>query len=415
MAKEQLLVGLDVGSSTVRVVIGKREPDKKLPNVIGVGTHLSGGIRKGSVVDLEEAVSAISGALEKAERMVGQAVESAYVGISGEQISSDMHRGVVAIAKADGEITEDDVTRALEAAQAVAMPSNQEILHIIPRSFNVDDQKGIKDPVGMTGVRLEVEALIIYAGSGLIKNTTKAIFRAGVDIQDLVLTPLAASQAVMTKRQKELGSVIIDIGGGTTGIAVFEEGDLLHTSILPIGGSHITNDIAIGLKTSVDVAEKVKVEYGFANPEEVGENEEIDLSKIDPSEEEVVSKRTVAEIAEARLDEIFEMVNRELKKIRRAGKLPAGAVLTGAAAKMPGIVDVAKRSLGLPVQVGFPKELPFAVDKVDDPSFATAVGLVLWANDMHGQSYGGGGVSGKFGAVSGALGKAKGWFKSLLP
>jgi cell division protein FtsA len=412
MPKEDFLVGLDIGSSNVRVVIGKIDAEKQLPSIVGIGEHVAGGIRKGMIVDLEEAVSSISGALEKAERMVGSAVEAAFVSVSGEQIMTQTSKGVIAVAKADGEITEDDVTRAIEAAQAVSMPTNQEILHIIPRAFNVDDQKGIKDPVGMTGVRLEVEALIIYASSNLIKNTTKAVFRAGVDIQDLVLAPLAAAQAVLTKRQKELGTVLIDIGGGTTGIAIFEEGELLHTSILPIGGSHISNDIAIGLRTSVEVADKVKVEYGFANPNEVEQSEEIDLSKIDPSEEEMVSKKHIAEIIEARLAEIFEMVDRELRKLRRNGKLPAGAVITGAAAKMPGIIDVAKRTMKLPVQIGFPKELPFAVDKIDDPAFATAVGLVLWASDLQGR----GRVSGKgFNAIGGTLGKVKNWFKSLLP
>ncbi|MFH0830488.1 MAG: cell division protein FtsA, partial [Parcubacteria group bacterium] len=361
MSKDDLLVGLDIGSSNVRVVIGKTDPERQLPSIVGIGEHPAGGIRKGTVVDLEEAVSSISGALEKAERMVGSAVESAFVSVSGDQITSESSKGVIAVAKADGEITEDDVTRAIEAAQAVSMPPNQEILHIIPRQFNVDDQKGVKDPVGMTGVRLEVEALIMYAASNLIKNTTKAIFRAGVDIEDLVLAPLAAAQAVLTKRQKELGCALIDIGGATTGIAVFEEGELLHTTILPIGGSHITNDIAIGLRTSVEVADKVKVEYGFANPNEVNQNEEIDLSKIDPSESETVAKKHVSEIIEARLAEIFEMVERELRRLRRSGKLPAGAILTGAPAKMPGIIDVAKKVLKIPVQVGFPKELPFAV------------------------------------------------------
>jgi len=412
MAKDDLLVGLDIGSANVRVCIGKVDPEKQLPSIVGIGEHAANGIRKGMIVDLEEAVSSISGALEKAERMGGSAVESAFVSVSGEQISSQSSKGVIAVAKADGEITEDDVTRAIEAAQAVSMPPNQEILHIIPRAFNVDDQKGIKDPVGMTGVRLEVEALIIYAASNLIKNSTKAIFRAGVDIQDLVLAPLAASQAVLTKRQKELGCVLVDVGGGTTGIAVFEEGDLIQTAILPIGGTHISNDIAIGLRTSVEVAEKVKVEYGFANPAEVDQSEEIDLSKIDPAEEETVSKKHIAEIIEARLAEIFEMVDRELRRLRRSGKLPAGVIVTGAAAKMPGLIDIAKRELKLPAQVGFPKDMPFAVDKIDDPAWATAVGLVLWASDLQNR----GGTSGRgLKALGGTLGKVKNWFRSLLP
>jgi cell division protein FtsA len=412
MPKDDLLVGLDIGSSSIRVVIGKIDPERQLPSIVGLGEHTAGGIRKGVVVDLEEAVSSISGALEKAERMVGSAVESAFVSVCADQITSQTSKGVIAVAKADGEITEDDVTRAIEAAQAVSMPPNQEILHIIPRAFNVDDQKGVKDPVGMNGVRLEVEALIMYAASNLIKNTTKAIFRAGVDIEDLVLAPLAAAQAVLTKRQKELGVALVDIGGATTGMAVFEEGELLHTTVLPIGGGHITNDVAIGLRTSVDVAEKVKIEYGFANPAEVNQGEEIDLSKIDPSETETVAKKHVSEIIEARLAEMFEMVDREFKRLRRSGKLPAGVVLTGAAAKMPGVIDIAKKTLKLPVQVGFPKELPFAVDKIDDPAYATAVGLVLWAADLQAR---GRAPAQRFGAVGNTVGKLKGWFKSLLP
>lgn len=413
MPKEELIVGLDLGSNTIRVAVGQKSVKDDRLQVIGIGEAPSDGIRKGAIVDIEDAVGSLAKALEAAERMTGLPIESAFVAIGSSNIISEISKGVVAVSKADGEITPDDVARSIDAAQAVAVPGNQEILHIIPRSFSVDNQSGIKDPVGMNGIRLEVAAHIIKGAAAQLKNVTKVIYRAGVDIHDFVLAPLAAASSVLTKRQRELGVVLVDIGGGTTDVAVFEEGDLLHTNILPVGGEHITRDINLGLRTSIDVAEQVKKEYGYAVPQEIDSESKIDLAKLDPNEEEVISRRMVAKIINARLKEIFEMVDQELKKINKDGQLPAGVVLTGGTAKLPGIVDVAKDVLHLPVQIGFPKDYAQAIEKLDDPAFATVVGLVVWGADSQ-TSVGRSGLPG-ISVVKDSVKNLRKWFKSFLP
>ena len=345
MAREQIFVGLDIGSSAVRVVVGKQESELGAPSIIGVGEAASTGIRRGVIVDIDEAVSSISEALEKAERMTGLTIDHAVVSVGGAQISSQESHGVVAVARADGEITESDVIRVVDASQAISIPANREILHVIPKNFTVDGQTGIKDPVGMSGIRLEVDSQIIQASVPFIKNLTKCIMQAGLEIDDLVLAPLAAAQATLTKKQKELGVALIDLGGGTSGMVIFEEGDLVSTTILPVGAMHITNDLAIGLRTSVDTAEKIKLQYGHAEMREVKKDVDVDLSKIDKSEQGRVSSKHIAEIVEARMEEIFDLINKELKKINRDGQLPAGIVLTGGGAKLPGVVELAKKQL----------------------------------------------------------------------
>jgi|SRR5579872_335641 len=383
MAQANYLVGLDVGSSSVRVVVGKIEEDGKGPNIIGVSEAPSAGIRKGVIVDIDEAVSTISQALEKVERMTGVQINHAVVGIGGSHISSVESHGVIAVSRADGEITENDIIRVIDASQAISIPQNREIIHVIPKNFTVDGQSGIKDPLGMSGIRLEVDTVIVQAAAPFLKNLQKAIAQAGLQIDDMVLGPLAASQAALSKRQKELGVALIDMGGGTTGLVVFEEGELLSTAVVPVGSAHITNDVAIGLRTSIETAERVKVEYAHALPREVPRGEEIDLSKIDPAEEEKASRHQLAEITEARLEEIFDLINAELKKIGRDGKLPAGAVLTGAGAKLSGVLELAKKRLKLPVQIGISANVNTVIDRASDPAFATAVGLVLWAGEYH--------------------------------
>lgn len=379
MSKKDIIVGIDIGSSNIKTVITQIFSEEERPRIIGVGNAVSSGVRKGIVVDLEEAVASINESVEKAERSAGVAVNKAMVSIGGNHISSQYSKGVIAVGRADGEVTDDDISRVINAAQAISIPPNKEILHIIPKSYSLDDQKSIKDPLGMSGVRLEVDSLIIEGSSPFIKNINKCVEQAGIEIEELVLSPLAASKATLNKRQKELGVILIDIGAGTTSIAVFEEDDLLHTAIIPLGGSHITNDIAIGLRTSIEVAERVKLEYGNALSKEISKKEDIDLSQIDSNEEGIVSRHHVAEIIEARLEEIFSMVNKELKIIEREKLLPAGAVITGGSAKIPGVVDLAKNILGLPAQIGFPIPLGGLVDKVDEPSFVTSIGLILWA------------------------------------
>ncbi|MBU1149189.1 cell division protein FtsA [Patescibacteria group bacterium] len=415
MARESIITGIDIGSDTIRVVIGQKNQDDEAVQVIGVGDSVSEGINKGVVTSIEDAVSSISKALEKGERMTGIPIEHAYVGIGGTHIISQDSHGVIAISKADGEIKDEDVERVIEAAQAVATPPNYEILHVIPRSFTVDDQKGIKDPIGMSGIRLEVDAQIIQGLTAQIKNITKSVYRTSVDINDLVLGILASAESTLTKRQKELGVALVNIGCSTTSLMVFEEGDVLHTAILPIGAGHITNDIAIGLRTSIEIAEKIKIDYGSALPKEISKHQEVNLSEIESSEEGLVSQKQVAEIIEARTEEIYKMVDKELKEIDRSGLLPAGIVLTGGGAKLQGMVEVAKKTFKLPCTIGYPAEIITAIDKVKDPSFAVAVGLVLWGSQLEASSGGKKIFNTDFSSVSKATDKMKSWFKSLMP
>lgn len=323
-SKEQAFVGIDIGSTKVSVVVGVVE-ESGTPSVIGVGTYPSSGLRKGVVIDVEETVSSISSAIELAARNSGMPITSACININGAHVVALNSRGVIAVGRADSEITLEDTMRADEAARAVSLPTNKEIIHVIPREYVVDSQAGIKDPIGMSGVRLEVEAHIITGSQPAIKNLGKCIAQARITVENQIVTPLASSRSVFTKRQKEIGAVVVDIGGGTTGIVVYEEGNILHTAILPVGSGHITNDIAIGLRSSVDVAEKVKLKYGYASPMEIPEKEKIDLSEF--GGEGITLRRQVAKITEARLKEIFDLVRDELRRVSKDGMLPGGVVL----------------------------------------------------------------------------------------
>jgi len=408
-------VGVDVGTASVRVVQAKLDRDTGSFSIIGASEAPSFGMRRGVIVDIEEAVSAISSGLEKVERMTGVPVASANVSVGGNHISSIQSHGVIAVSRADGEISENDIVRCIDASQAISIPSNREVLHVFPKTFTLDGQTGIKDPLGMSGIRLEVDTIIVQAGLPFVKNLTKAIMQAGLEIEDLVLAPCAAAESVLKKRQKDLGVCVVDLGAGTTGMAVYEEGDLLHTAVLPIGCSHITNDVAIGLRCSIETAEKVKLQFGHSDPKAVDKNEEIDLSRLDKNEEQATTRGYVVEIIEARLEEIFGYVNNELKKIQRDGKLPAGIVLTGGGANLPGLVEFSKKHLRLPSMLGRPENVNTIIDRVSDPSFATAAGLVLWGNkysSVGGRHFGD--------AVKGILSnegvaKVRKWFKSFLP
>lgn len=388
MAKHRIVAGLDAGNSKIRVVIAAMDENSTTPNVIGVGVSPSGGLRKGAVIDVEETVANISSALEDAERMAGEPVHHVFLGIGGSHISSQDSKGVIAISHSGNEIMEDDVDRVLEAAQAVAIPSNRRILRIIPKTFSVDEQVGIKYPVGMTGIRLEVSAHLVTGLVPAVKNIEKCVHQAGVDINDIIPNGLAAAEAVLTKRQKELGVVVIDVGHGGTSLSVFEDGTVLHSASLPIGGENVTNDIAIGLRTSIDTAEKIKIEYGSCLPDDIHDRETIDLSLFSKIDTQTVSKKQLAEIIQARYHEILLMVKDELAKIQRDGMLPAGAVLTGAAVKIPGIIDLSREILNLPVQIGFPTNYEGVVDKIEDPAYSTAIGLVIWGSRFQDQSYG---------------------------
>jgi len=414
MAKQEIISGLDVGSSVIRLAVGqKTDAEEESLHIIGAAETPAEGINRGVITSIDDSVSGITACLEKAERMSGMPIESAWVGISGGQITSLESKGVVAVSRSNGEISEDDVERSIEAARTVATPPNYEILHVIPKSFTVDGQTGIKDPIGMTGVRLEVDAQVIQGLSVQIKNLTKAVYRTGLEIEDLVLSILATSEAVLTNRQKELGVIVVNIGGSTTSLAVFEENDILHTAVIPIGSEHITSDIAIGLRISIDAAEKIKLEFGSALPAKINKREEFDVGEIEGGESNFISKKYVAEIIEARVEEIFEKIDSELKKIGRSGKLPAGVILTGGGAKLEGLIDLARRELRLPASLGKPVGITSAIDKINDAAFSTAIGLVLWGNQLQQQSQGLSKLFPTFKTVQKLSFKTKQWFKKL--
>lgn len=380
MRKGNFVVGLDIGSSSIRTVFAVPGKDRDVPKVVGVGTAPSSGVRKGSIVDMEGAVRSVFESVSRAEGMAGARADRVVVALGGQEVFFRETSGVIAVGKADGEVLEDDISRVLEQARTGATLSpNQDILHIIPKQFRLDDEKNIKDPLGMNGVRLEVAALLIGDSLQHTKNISRTLEQANIEFERFVVAPLAASEAALSARERELGVALVDIGANTTSLAVFEEGDILHVKILPIGSGHITNDIAIGLRTSIDVAESVKLRYGSAIPKDIDRNEDIDLSQVSSMEDGEVSRRHVAEVIEARVEELFHFVDEELKSVGRSGLLPAGVVFTGGGAKLPGLVDLAKETFRLPARVGYPKPLGGVLDHVDDPEFATAIGLVLWA------------------------------------
>jgi cell division protein FtsA len=420
--KDEIIAGLDIGSTSIRLVVGQPKNDgngEKL-QIIGAVSVEAHGINKGAVKSIDDVTSSISACLEKAERLVGVPVESVWVSINSPHTRCEKSRGVVAIGRSDGEITQDDIERALEAARALSVPPNYEILHVIPVKFTVDNQEDIKDPIGMTGVRLEVETLIIQGLTSQIKNLTKAIFRTGLDIEDLVLSPLAAAEAVIGEKQKELGSALINIGASTTSVAVFEEGELLHTAVIPIGSEHITADIAIGLRCPINLAERIKKEIGNAWSENYKKNEKIDVSEIAKEEGadgelKEVSQKYLAEIIEARVEEIFEKVDDEFKKIERSGMLPGGVYLIGGGTKLYDITEVAKKTLRLPASLGSNKNVMTVIDKVNETDYLTALGLTAWGAKVAESSGGGGGFKGGKIKIGKSVEKIKDWVKNLIP
>lgn len=379
MAKEQIICGLDIGTTKTRVVVlQKRKGDEK-PSVIGVSELHSSGIKRGEVKDVNEVSDLIHKVVDEAERTSGQSIESVFVNLSGPHITAISSKGVVAVSRADQEISKEDKQRVLRTTEAISIPTNRKIVHVIPKEFIIDGEGGIKDPLGMNGVRLEVSALVVDASVSAMGNLTKAVDGSGIDLDEMIVSPLASAMSVLSKRQKELGVLVLDIGGGTSSISVFEDGSIIHAAVLPIGADHITNDIAIGLRTEIDVAEQVKLEYGTADVKGVNKKEMIDLSELGFEDGGSVSRRYIAEIIHARLDEIFELTDKELKKLSKQGLLPGGVVLVGGGAKIPHIIEVAKERLKLPAQIGLPGGgLDGILDKITDPEYATSVGLALW-------------------------------------
>jgi len=369
-------VGLDVGTTTVRAVVGHVDTPGQQPTIIGIGSEPNTGMRKGTVVNLVNTAQAIDKALEAAERMSGHQIHSATVSINGSHVVGMSSQGVIAVGTGGHEISLDDLARVEEAATVVQLPANRQILEVTPRSFQLDGQENIKDPIGMTGVRLEVDAHVITALTPHVKNLQKACEMTETVAHHTVLAGLAAARAVVSDQQTENGVVLVDLGGTTTNVVVYEEGDLQHIAVLPVGSVNITNDLAIGLKTDLDVAEQVKLLHGAAVPSARKSDASKLAVKIDKTTHEFDAE-DVDMIVDARLEEIFELVNKELKSIGRASKLPGGVVLTGAGAELAGIADYAKEAMQLSARVGKPTGFGGVADQVASPGFATALGLMV--------------------------------------
>ena len=381
--KRSLITGIDVGSSAIRIAVGQYTVDHRggAIQIIGAAEAPSAGVHKGVVNSIEEVISSISHALEQVEHTTGMPVESSWLGITGTDVIIEQSRGVVSVAKPDGEISPDDIERSVQAARMVAVPLNYDILHVMPVRFTVDGQAGVRDPAGMTGLRLEVDTQIVYGVSSHLKNVSKAVYRTGIDIDDIVLSVLATGDAVVTERQKALGVAVVSIGGSTTSVAVYEGGDVLHAAVLPIGSEHITNDLAIGLRTAIDVAERVKLNYGYCVAHEIPKKEKIDLSAL--GGDGVAAHQFIAQIVEARVTEILEKVDAELARVGRSGLLPAGVVFTGGGAKISGLIELAKSVLRLPATLGYPIDIPSVTHHTNDLSFSGAIGLVKWGSRVH--------------------------------
>ncbi len=403
MNEGKIVVGIDIGTSKVVTLIAKAS---EAMHVLGVSEVKAMGMRKGQIVDIEDAVSAINNSLEGAERMAGYSVSHVVVSIGGNHIESQNSKGVVAVSTPEGEITESDMQRVIDAARAISLSSSREIIHVLPRNYTVDGQEGIRDPIGMTGVRLEVDTHIITANATSLRNVEKALGEVGVDVDGVVFTGYASGLSVLSDTEKELGVVLVDIGSGTTDISIYVDGSVSHSSVLPVGARHITNDLAIGLRISLESAEKIKlflsqsgkiktsIDYEEETQEYkekttkaldfVKKGDEIDLSMLNlPEEIRKVSKKTLIDgIIRPRLNEIFTFVGLEIKKSGYAGQTPAGLVVTGGGAKTIGVTDAAKRMLAMPVRIGYPKELKGITDEIEDPAFASAVGVLLYGEKL---------------------------------
>lgn len=387
MTKTKIIAGIELGSTKVSTLIAQVQTDpttfESTINIVGVSSADSKGVRKGQIVDIEEAVDATIASVEAAERMAGYNLDSAYVALGGAHVDSQNSHGVVAVSDPDGEISADDADRVIEAARAVSLPSSREVIHVLPKEYIVDGESGIKDPVSMTGVRLEVETHLITASQAAVKNLRKAINEVGIQIEGLVFSGVAASESVLTNTEKELGCVLVDIGGGTTSVAAFIDGALTYSGVIPIGARNVTNDLAIGLRVSLETAEKIKVALSSESKKKktsVGEDsDEMSLEDLGVSESKRVSKKTLTEgIIRPRLNEIFSMVRLELDKADLLNRIPSGVVITGGGAETVGVTDSAKRVLSLPVRVGKPKGVGGLIDDIINPSYAVPVGLILY-------------------------------------
>src|SRR3954451_9789129 len=375
--REAVLVALDVGTNKVVALIGEVSRDGSL-TVIGKGAEPSLGLKKAVVINIEQTVGSIHAAVEQAEGLSGMRLEAAFVGVGGHHIASLNSRGAVAVSGPHREVAREDIDRATEVARAVTIPSNREMLHVLPRGFVVDGQEGVKDPLGMSAVRLEVETHIVHASATAVQNLSKCVQRADIRIDELVAASLASADAVLTETEKELGVAIADFGAGTIDLALFMDGSPLYTGVLPLGGNNVTNDVAIGLKTSLTAAEDLKIRHGTANPDDVNEDEMVDVEGIGEGDASSASRLELAEIIEARMREVFEKIGEEIEKAGYKGMLPAGLVLTGAASQLAGSARLGREVLQMPVRVAGPSGVQGLTDHLLTPEYSTSIGLLMW-------------------------------------
>ncbi|TMQ62085.1 MAG: cell division protein FtsA [Candidatus Eisenbacteria bacterium] len=380
MAEARIYAGLDIGTTKITAIVAEPEEDGEGIRVIGVGTAPSDGLKRGVVVNLEKTTRSIQYAVQEAERMSGRTIRGVFAGIAGDHIRGINSRGVIAVSRKDAEIRPHDLERVIEAAKAVAIPADREILHVLPQEFIVDDQDGIRDPVGMSGVRLEAEVHIITGAASACRNVIRAAERAGLEVEELVLEPLASADAVLTQDERDLGVALLDIGGGTTDVAIFYEGSVRHTAVIGLGGSNVTNDLAIGLRTPVERAEQLKLQSGCALTSMVRPQEVVQVPSVGGRSDREVSRHMLAMMIEPRIEEIFELSKKEIRTNHIADLLGAGVVLTGGASSLMGMPELAEQVFDLPVRRGFPMGITGLTEAVCDPRFATGVGLAIHAH-----------------------------------
>lgn len=383
MADSELVVGLDIGTTKICAVVGEAASDGV--DVIGIGTSQSTGLRKGVVVNIDQTVQSIKKALSEAELMAGCEIRSVYAGIAGSHIRGFNSHGVIAVK--GGEISAKDVERVLEAAKAIAIPLDREVFHTLPQEYIVDEQRGILDPLGMAAVRLEVKVHIVTGAVTSAQNIVRSCHRAGLDVADIVLEPLASARAVLTDEEREIGVALVDIGGGTTDVAVFSSNSIKYTGVVALGGQNLTNDIAYGLRTPMSSAEKIKIKYGCALADMVRHDEHIEVPSVAGREPRALSRQVLAEICEPRMEEIFSLVDQEIIRSGSKNCIGAGIVLTGGSSLMEGAAELAEQVFNLPCRVGYPRNIGGLRDVVNSPKFATAVGLLCFGSDKESDNH----------------------------
>lgn len=382
-----MIVGLDIGTSKVVALVGEIGADGEL-EIVGIGSHPSRGLKKGVVVNIESTVQSIQRAIEEAELMAGCQIHSVYAGIAGSHIRSQNSHGIVAIR--DGEVAPADIERVLEAGQAVAIPADQKVLHALPQEYVIDNQEGVREPLGMSGVRLEAKVHVVTCALNAVQNIEKCIRRCGLEVEDVILEQLASSYASLTEDEKELGVCLVDIGGGTTDIAIFTEGAIRHTAVIPIAGDQVTNDIAMALRTPTQYAEEIKIRYACALAKLAGPEETIKVPSVGERPPRDLSRQALAEVVEPRYDELFTLIQAELRRSGFEDMIPAGIVMTGGTAKMEGAVELAEEIFHMPVRLGVPQDFKGLVDVVRNPIYATSVGLLHYGHQHHGGHSAGG-------------------------